>query len=201
LQKSVAARATASNQKIESPVNALRQLNLRGGDRKIHDMPELAIRLATPADLEAINAIYNHYVFHSTCTYQTEASTIEERQAWFAAHGPEYPVTVGQHDSQVMAWGSLSRFHARAAYRPTVENSVYVRHDLLGQGIGRQMLADLITRAQALRFHSIIAGVSADQAPSVKLHERAGFVKVAHLREVGYKFNRWLDVIYLQKML
>ena len=164
-------------------------------------MSQLAIRLATAADLETINTIYNHYVFHSTCTYQTEASTIQERQAWFAAHGPEYPVTVGEQGGEVIAWGSLTRFHARAAYRPTVENSVYVRHDLLGVGIGRQMLADLVARAQALKYHSIIAGVSADQVASVKLHERAGFVKVAHLREVGFKFDRWLDVVYLQKML
>ena len=162
---------------------------------------DLAIRLATAGDLEAINAIYNHYVFNSTCTYQTEASTIEERRAWFAAHGPEYPVTVAQCGGEVIAWGSLTRYHARAAYRPTVENSVYVRHDLLGKGIGRQMLADLIVRAKALGYHSIIAGVSADQTASVKLHERAGFIKVGHLREVGYKFNRWLDVVYLQKML
>jgi L-amino acid N-acyltransferase len=164
-------------------------------------MSELPIRLATAADLQVIDAIYNHYVLHSTCTYQTEPGTIEERQAWFAAHGPQYPVTVAQRGGEVIAWGSLTRFHARAAYRPTVENSVYVRHDLLGQGIGRRMLADLISRASSLGYHSIIAGVSADQLPSVKLHESAGFVKVAHLREVGRKFDRWLDVVYLQKML
>src|SRR5947209_1605940 len=108
-------------------------------------MQDLLIRLATAADLEAINTIYNHYVLHSTCTYQTEPATIDERRAWFAAHGTQYPVTVAERGGEAIAWGSLSRFHARAAYRPTVENSIYVRHDLLGQGIGRQMLADLIT--------------------------------------------------------
>jgi L-amino acid N-acyltransferase len=164
-------------------------------------MPELSIRLATAADLEAINAIYNHYVLHSTCTYQTEPATIDERRNWFAAHGLQYPVTVAECGDEVIAWGSLSRFHARAAYRPTVENSVYVRHDLLGQGIGRQMLKDLTARAQMLGYHSILALISGDQTPSIKLHERAGFTKVAHLREVGFKFNRRLDVVYLQKML
>ena len=164
-------------------------------------MPDLSIRLATSADLEAINAIYNHYVLHSTCTYQTEPATIEERRDWFAAHGSQYPVTVAERGGEVIAWASLSRFHARAAYRPTVENSVYVRHDLLGQGIGTQMLADLVARAKSLGYHSMLALISGDQTPSVKLHERAGFTKVAQLREVGCKFNRWLDVVYLQKML
>ena len=164
-------------------------------------MPDLSIRLATAADLEAINTIYNHYVLHSTCTYQTEPAKIDERRSWFAAHGEQYPVTVAERTGEVIAWGSLSRFHARAAYRPTVENSVYVRHDLLGQGIGTLMLTDLIARAKSLGYHSILALISADQTPSIKLHERAGFTKVAHLREVGYKFNRRLDVVYLQKML
>ena len=164
-------------------------------------MPDLQIRLATAADLPTINAIYNHFVINSTCTYQTEPSTADERAAWFANHGTEYPVIVGTRDGEVIAWGSLSRFHARAAYRPTLEDSVYVRHDLLGQGIGRRMLEDLITRAVALKYHSIMALISADQEPSIRLHARAGFAKIGHLREVGRKFDRWLDVVYMQRML
>jgi L-amino acid N-acyltransferase YncA len=164
-------------------------------------MHELSIRLAVASDLPAINAIYNHYVIHSTCTYQTEPSTAEERSAWFNAHGPGYPVTVVEDDGEVIGWGSLSRFHMRAAYRPTVENSVYIRHDRLARGVGRLVLQDLIRRAEAQGYHSILAGISADQEPSVKLHARLGFVKVAHLREVGRKFEQWLDVVYMQKML
>src|SRR5580704_11502720 len=133
-------------------------------------MDPLSIRLAASADLPAINAIYNYYVLHSTCTYQTEPSTAEERAAWFAAHGPGYPVTVIEEAGEVVGWGSLTRFHARAAYRPTVENSVYLRHDRLGRGIGKLLLEDLIRRAQAEGYHSIIAGISADQEASVRLH-------------------------------
>ncbi|HEX4793264.1 MAG TPA: GNAT family N-acetyltransferase [Humisphaera sp.] len=164
-------------------------------------MPDLQIRPATAADLPTINSIYYHYVLHSTCTYQTEPSTAEERATWFAAHGHDYPVTVGTRDGEVIAWGSISRFHVRAAYRPTVEDSVYIRHDLLGQGIGRQMLDDLIARAIALGYHSMMALISADQEPSIRLHTRAGFAKIGHLREVGRKFDRWLDVAYMQRML
>ena len=159
------------------------------------------IRPATPADLPAINAIYNYFVLHSSCTYQEEPSTAEERAAWFAAHGPEYPVTVAEADGVVVGWGSLSRFHPRSAYRKTVENSVYVRHDLHRRGTGSILLADLIARAQAVGHHSIIALIDSGQPGSLALHEKHGFLRVAHLREVGFKFGRWGDVIYLQRML
>ncbi|HLX61255.1 MAG TPA: GNAT family N-acetyltransferase [Planctomycetota bacterium] len=164
-------------------------------------MDEINIRLAAGSDLGAINAIYNHYVLHSTCTYQTEPSTEAERAAWFDAHGAAHPITVAERGGEVAGWASLSKFHPRAAYGRTVENSVYVRHDLHGCGIGKALLLDSIARARALGHHTIIAGISADQIPSVALHRSAGFVEVARLREVGYKFDRWLDVIYMQLML
>ena len=159
------------------------------------------IRLATPADLPAINSIYNYYVIHSTTTFQTEPSSDEERTAWFAGRGPEYPVTVVEEAGEVVGWGSISRFHPRSAYRPTVEHSVYLRHDRLGRGVGTLLLNDLIDRAGRIGHHSMIGLICADQEASLRLHAKAGFVKVGHLREAGRKFERWLDVIYMQKML
>lgn len=159
------------------------------------------IHLATSADLPAINDIYNYYVPRSTCTYQTEPATDRERAQWFVAHGPKHPVTVAVMEGEIAGWGSLSRFHPRAAYGLTVENSVYVRHDRQRQGIGRLLLEDLINRGRALGHHTIIAGADAEQTASLALHEKLGFRRVAHLREVGFKFGRWLDVIYLQLML
>jgi len=159
------------------------------------------LRLATAQDLPAINDIYNHFVLKSTCTYQTESETIEARRAWFERHGPRHPITVFEQDGQVVGWGSLSPFHPRAAYARTVENSVYIHHTFHRRGIGRTMLADLIDRAARLGHHTIIALISADQAASVALHEQLGFKKVAELKEVGHKLGRWLDVIYMQKML
>jgi len=164
-------------------------------------MGTIVIRDATASDLEAINEIYNHYVLTSACTYQTEPETMDARRAWFANHGAQHPVTVAVDGDRIVGWGSLSRFHARAAYSRSVENSVYVDHRQQRRGIGRLLLADLIERAKRLGHHTIIAGIDAEQAPSVGLHQAMGFEKVALLKEVGFKFGRWLHVIYMQKML
>jgi L-amino acid N-acyltransferase YncA len=159
------------------------------------------IGLAAEADLAAINDIYNHYVLHSTCTYQEEPEPIESRRQWFARHGPNHPVTVAEVDGRVAGWGSLSPFHARSAYRFTVENSVYVHHEFHRRGIGAAILKDLIERARTTGYRAIIAGIDADQPASVALHAKFGFQKVGDLKQVGFKFGRWLDVIYMELML
>lgn len=159
------------------------------------------IRLAGRDDLAPINDIYNYYVCHSTCTYQETPEPIEDRHTWFERHGPVHPVTVAEMNGQVVGWGALSPFHARSAYRFTVENSVYVDHAHHRMGIGDLILADLIVRAHAIGHRTIIAGIDATQSASCAIHVKHGFVRVAHLREVGYKFERWLDVVYMQLML
>lgn len=164
-------------------------------------MTEIVIREATVADLPDIDGIYNHYVATSTCTYQYEPTTPEERLAWFRARGPNHPVTVAVVEGEVVGWGSLSEFRARAGYRFTVENAVYVRHDRQRQGIGRRLLGDLVERAAQLGHRSIVAAISAEQHGSIRLHEQAGFVEVGRLREVAVKFDRWLDVVFMQRML
>ena len=164
-------------------------------------MRELQIRLATAHDLPAIDDIYNHYVLHSTCTYQYEPDTAAERQAWFGEHDAAHPITVAELAGQVVGWGALSWFRTRVGYRFTVEDTIYVRPDRQRRGIGRQLLADLIARAAALGHRSIVAGISAEQAPSIAIHRAFGFVEVARLREVGFKFGSWLDVVFLQRVL
>ena len=159
------------------------------------------LRLATEADLSAIHDIYSHYVLCSTCTYQTEVEPLAMRQAWFAARGPEHPVTVAELDGAVVGWGALSRFHPRAGYGRTVENTVYVRHDHHRRGVGGTLLADLIDRAAALGHHTIVAVVDAEQGGSLALHERHGFEPAGRLRQAGFKFDRWLDAVYLQRMV
>jgi phosphinothricin acetyltransferase len=159
------------------------------------------LREASSRDAQAIGVIYNHYVVSSTCTFQTEPDTEAQRAAWLAEHGERYPVIVAEAGGEVVGWGSLSRYLRRAAYAPTVENSVYVREDQHGRGIGSALLAELIRRGTALGYHSILAGISADQAASVALHQKFDFVKVGHLREVGFKFGRRLDVLWFQRML
>lgn len=164
-------------------------------------MNSLSIRAATVEDLPAINDIYNHYVLHSTCTYQTEPGTAEERAEWFAQHGPAHPVVVAEDAGEVIGWGSLSRVHVRQAYRFTVEDSIYVRHDYRGRGAGSALLAELIERARALGHHAVVGLIDAEQEASIRLHRRFGFEQAGRLRQVGYKFGRWLDVIYVELLL
>ncbi|HEX3357602.1 MAG TPA: GNAT family N-acetyltransferase [Tepidisphaeraceae bacterium] len=164
-------------------------------------MSQAIIRLATDADLVAINDIYNYYVFSSTCTYQEEAEPIEGRRNWLAKHGEKHPATVAILDNKIVGWGSLSPYHTRCAYRNSVENSVYVHHEFHRRGIGAVLLKDLIDRARIIGHHTIIAGIDGEQQASMAIHQKFGFVKVAHLKQMGFKFGRWLDVIYMQLML
>lgn len=164
-------------------------------------MDDTVIRQATAIDLEAINAIYNYYVLHSTCTYQTEPETPTDRQTWFDRHGPDHPVAVAEAAGKIVGWGSLSPFHARKAYCHTVENSIYVRHDAVRRGVGTDLLKHLVVRAKEVGHHTIIAVIDGDQAASIAFHAKNGFVEAGHVREVGFKFGRWLDVYYMQRML
>jgi phosphinothricin acetyltransferase len=161
----------------------------------------ILIRPARRTDLKAINHIYNHYVLHSTCTYQEEPETMAERRRWFDHHGNQHPVIVAELDGAVVGWGSLSAYHPRSAYRRSVENSVYVHHQFHRRGIGSLVMKDLIKRARRLGHHAIIAGIDAEQSASVDLHSRFGFKKVGQLVQVGFKFKRWLDVIYMELVL
>jgi L-amino acid N-acyltransferase len=159
------------------------------------------IRLARTDDLPAINEIYNYYVDCSTCTYQETPDSLDARREWFAHHGPRHPVTVADDDGQIVGWGALSPFRPRSAYRHSVENSMYVAADRHRRGIGDAILADLIARARGLGHRTIVAGIDASQQASLAIHLKHGFTQVGHLREVGYKFGRWLDVIYMQLLI
>lgn len=163
--------------------------------------PAFAIRPATESDLEAIRAIYNHYVAHSTCTYQIEPETAEERLAWFRGRSAMHPVTVAEGEGEVIGWGALSPWKSRCAYARSAEASVYVRHDRHRRGVGKALLLDLIERAKAAGLHTIIGGASSDQAASLALQAAVGFETVGTFREVGRKFDRWLDVTYMQLVL
>lgn len=161
----------------------------------------VVIRPATESDLVAINDIYNHYVLRSTCTYQEEPEPLEGRQAWFNRHGEKHPIIIAEVGGQAVGWGSLSAYHQRSAYRQTVENSVYVHHEHQHRGIGSLLLEELIGRAEKLGHHAIIAGIDAEQTASVALHTKFGFERVGCLKQIGFKFGRWLDVVYMERIL
>lgn len=162
-------------------------------------MAEPTIRPAVPADAGAISAIYNHYVRTSTCTFQEEPDTLSERLAWLERHRGAHVALVAEEPGGAIAgWASLSPFHARSAYRYTVEDSVYLRDDCRGRGLGRLLLGHLMDAARAGGFRNVIACICAEQEASIALHRRAGFAEVGRLPQVGQKFGRWLDVVYLQ---
>jgi L-amino acid N-acyltransferase YncA/diadenosine tetraphosphate (Ap4A) HIT family hydrolase len=161
----------------------------------------ILIRRADERDLSAINAIFNHYVAGSTCVWTTTPCTEVERRAWFAECGPTMPVLVAESAGRVVGWGSLGSFRPAYTAAGTVEDSVYVHHEFHRQGIGSRLLAALIDAARICGFRSVLANISADQAPSIRLHEKFGFRQVAHLRQVGRKFDRWMDAAYFQLLL
>jgi phosphinothricin acetyltransferase len=158
------------------------------------------IRDASAADLPGIVAIYNEVIATSTAIYSYEPVTLTERREWWRARTAQgYPVLVAADSAAVLGFATFGDFRAWPGYRFTVEHSVHVRADCRGQGVGTRLVKALLPRAAACNKHIMIAGVDAANAASIRFHERLGFTQVGHLREVGYKFDRWLDLVFLQR--
>jgi L-amino acid N-acyltransferase YncA len=150
-----------------------------------------------------MRAIYNVEVAESTVTFDLVPRTLDEQVEWIDKHSGAHPaiVAVDAASGDVVGFGSLSAFHPRPAYRPTVEDSVYVRRDRRGQGAGRLLLDELVRLAADHGFHSVMARIVGGHEASMALHEACGFALVGTEREVGRKFGRWLDVVEMQRML
>ncbi len=163
----------------------------------------MLIRPATHADLPGILEIYNDAVLKTTASYDYEPRTLEQRTQWFEERRRDgYPIFVAVDDSDAVAgWSALNPYHARMGYRFTAENSVYVAASARGQGIGGLLLGPLIEGAKARGLHAIIAAIDAENEASIRLHAKLGFEKVGHFKEVGFKFDRWLDVVYMQRLV
>ena len=163
----------------------------------------MKVRPASYDDLSGILEIYNEAVLTTTATYDYDPRTIEHRIAWYEDHVKnDYPIFVAvNNQGRVVGWSALNQFHARIGYRFTSENSVYVAADQRGKGIGKLLMPPLIEGARQRGLHAILAGIDADNEASVRLHASFGFEKVARLRQVGFKFGRWLDVIYMELLL
>ncbi len=160
------------------------------------------VRLARPTDAEAIRSIYNAEVVGSTATFDLVPRTSEEQVVWLSEHRGPYPAIVAvDDDDAVLGFGSLSLFRDRPAYATTVEDSVYVGDACRGGGIGRQLLEELIKLATQHGFHAVIARIGGANQASIGLHLACGFRMVGVEQEVGRKFNRWLDVSVLQRLL
>ena len=164
-------------------------------------MSRVVIRLVRPDDAESLRVIYNWAVFHSTATMETRERTPDEQQAWLDAHdGLPYPALVAEtvEGGRVVGYASLSPYIARPGYARTTENSVYLHPDWHGVGIGGALLSALLNEAQRRGFVTVVALVSADNEPSLRLHRRVGFVERGTLQRVGWKFDQWIDVVFLQ---
>jgi phosphinothricin acetyltransferase len=159
------------------------------------------VRAAEDGDLPAIADIYNDAVLNSTATFDTEPATLEGQQRWLSEHRYPYAVLVAGQDDEVVGWASLRLYRLKEAYRFTAEDSVYVRSDMQGGGIGALLLARLLEAAAENGFRTVIARIAAPNPASVRLHRRFGFRRVGVEREVGRKFGRWLDVVVMQKAL
>jgi L-amino acid N-acyltransferase YncA len=159
------------------------------------------MRLAVRADAAAINDIQNYYVVNSTATFLTEPVSLEQRITWLEDRLPVHPVTVAQVARTTVGWGALDFFRTRPAYRHTSEFSVYVHHQWHRRGIGRIIMLDLVERARALGHHTLVGGCCSESTAVIAMLEKMGFSRVAHFPQVGYKFDRWLDVVFLQRLL
>ena len=162
-----------------------------------------SLRIATMDDIPAIQNIYAHHVLHGTGTFETEPPNVGVMQDRFSEITRSgYPYLVAETDEGVIGFGYLGPFRTRPAYRHTVEDSIYLHPDKRGQGVGSKLLVALINEAKQKGFTQMIAliGDSANRA-SVALHARCGFESTGTMRQVGFKFDRWLDVVIMQRSL
>jgi L-amino acid N-acyltransferase YncA len=158
-------------------------------------------RLATLADAEALRTIYNLEVTTSTVTFDLVPRTLAQQEEWLAKRSGAHAVLVAEDQGEVVGFASLSPYRDRAAYSTTVEDSVYVSRDHQGRGVGKLLLGDLIDVARTHGFHAVMARIVGGHEASIGLHTSLGFRVVGVEREVGRKFNQWLDVVLMQRML
>lgn len=162
----------------------------------------MVIRDATPTDLPAILTIYNDAVINTTAVYDYQPRDLAAQERWFTAKQEQrLPVLVAEIDGAVAGFASYGPFRAWPAYLYTVENSIYVAPSRRGQGIGGRLLPSLIARGQLAGMHAMVAGIDKDNAVSIRLHELCGFDYVGTFRQVGWKFGRWLDLVFMQRWL
>lgn len=163
--------------------------------------PQITIRPSTPDDTAALRDIYNHYIEHSHATFDLEPKSISERQAWLERFNtPQHRCLSAVHnDDTVLGYACSSEFKSKPAYASSVEVSVYVAPNNQQQGIGQQLYSQLLPLLDAANVHRCYAGIALPNAGSIRLHQQLGFNEVAHLTEVGHKFGRYWDVIWMQR--
>ena len=162
----------------------------------------IEIRPAGTDDLQAMLAIYNHAIINTTAVYDYQPRTSDAQRQWFETkQAQRLPVLVAVDNATIIGFGSFGPFRPWPAYQYTVENSLYVDSAFRRKGAGTALLASLVTAAQTSGYHTMVAGIDATNEASLALHRKAGFEPVAHFREVGWKFERWLDLVFMERIL
>jgi L-amino acid N-acyltransferase len=160
------------------------------------------IRYAEQKDLPVILEIMNDAILTTTSIYDYRIRSHEFVEIWYNKKNSEkLPVLVCEINGTAVAYGSYGIFRAWDAYKFSIEHSIYVQKDFQGQGIGKQLLIALIEKARTNGYHTMIAGIDAGNQKSYDFHKKLGFVEIGKFKEVGYKFDRWLDLIFMQLML
>jgi phosphinothricin acetyltransferase len=161
----------------------------------------LVIGPAGKKHLAGITEIYNDAILNTTATFDFTPKTMVEQEEWMEGHDDKHPILVATLNGEVVGWGSLSSHNDRCCYQNTIEDSVYVKREQRGRGIGTMILKKLILEARRCGHHVVIARIDAGNEASLAIHASAGFEEVGRLREVGYKFGRWLDVVLMELLL
>ena len=162
----------------------------------------IQVRLAGEHDLPAILVIYNDAIANTTAIFHYRAHTLEMRREWFEQkRAAGHPIFVAVTDGDVLGFATYGPFRAWPAYKYTIEHSVYTAPSSRRRGVARALMQVVLEHAERQEYHAVIAGIVADNDASLRLHESLGFVEVAHFREVGFKFGRWLDLKFLQLLL
>jgi phosphinothricin acetyltransferase len=161
-----------------------------------------SIRPATLADLPALVDLYNHYVLNTPITFDLEPYTVETRRPWFEQFsGGRYRLLVAVEGERLLGYAGTMRHRAKAAYDTSVETTIYLAPDATGRGLGRKLYEALFEAVRGEDLHRALAGITEGNPASIELHRRFGFREVAHFTEQGRKFNRYWDVIWMEKAL
>lgn len=164
-------------------------------------MGDVTVRRAERSDAGAIADIYNHYVRTSPATFDTAEKSVAEREQWLESHGDSHPVFVAERCGSIIGWGALSPWGTRPGWAHSSEVAVYLEPRSTGLGIGPLLLGALVEAGRAAGHHVLLSQIVAQNEASLKVAERAGFERVGYMREVGFKFDEWIDLVVMEMVL
>jgi len=159
------------------------------------------IRPVSKSDTQQIVDIYNYYILNTIITFEINPINATEMQGRIDKTAQKYPWLVYEADGEIKGYAYATAWKPRDAYQNTVESTIYLKHGTGGKGIGSLLYAELISKLRQKKTHTILGGIGLPNNASIALHEKMGFRKVAHFKELGYKFDKWIDVAYWQLRL